>query len=113
MARGNKQQSEAANAPTRLTGAGLGVFISIPGSSTSPYLREAAMQPVAWYPWGEEPFRLAKELDRPIRCRTDGLRLRGHHVFARHQRARGSGDPGYNFPTARTARTASGQVGGH
>jgi uncharacterized protein len=35
-------------------------------TAASPYLREAAMQPVAWYPWGEEPFRLAKELDRPI-----------------------------------------------
>jgi uncharacterized protein YyaL (SSP411 family) len=35
-------------------------------TATSPYLREAAMQPVAWYPWGEEPFQLAKELDRPI-----------------------------------------------
>jgi uncharacterized protein YyaL (SSP411 family) len=35
-------------------------------TATSPYLREAATQPVAWYPWGEEAFRLAKELDRPI-----------------------------------------------
>ncbi len=36
------------------------------GTASSPYLREAAAQPVAWHPWGEEPFRLAKELDRPI-----------------------------------------------
>jgi uncharacterized protein YyaL (SSP411 family) len=35
-------------------------------TATSPYLREAATQPVAWLPWGEEPFKLAKELDRPI-----------------------------------------------
>ncbi len=35
-------------------------------TSSSLYLREAASQPVAWYPWGDEPFRLAKELDRPI-----------------------------------------------
>ncbi len=35
-------------------------------TATSPYLREAAGQPVAWYPWGEEPFRLATALDRPI-----------------------------------------------
>jgi hypothetical protein len=35
-------------------------------TATSPYLREAANQPVAWHPWGEEPFRLAKELDGPI-----------------------------------------------
>ena len=35
-------------------------------TASSPYLREAATQPVAWYPWGEEPFRLAKAMDRPI-----------------------------------------------
>ncbi|MFQ5532811.1 MAG: DUF255 domain-containing protein, partial [Candidatus Methylomirabilales bacterium] len=34
--------------------------------ATSPYLREAAGQPVHWQPWGEEAFRLAKEMDRPI-----------------------------------------------
>ena len=34
--------------------------------ASSPYLQEAASHPVAWYPWGEEAFRLAKELDRPI-----------------------------------------------
>jgi uncharacterized protein YyaL (SSP411 family) len=33
---------------------------------TSTYLRGAAHQPVQWYPWGEEAFRRAKELDRPI-----------------------------------------------
>ncbi len=33
---------------------------------TSTYLRGAARQPVDWYPWGEEAFRKAKELDRPI-----------------------------------------------
>jgi len=33
---------------------------------TSTYLRGAAHQPVDWYPWGEEAFRRAKELDRPI-----------------------------------------------
>ncbi len=36
------------------------------GTAQSPYLRGAATQPVAWYPWGDEPFRLAKALDRPI-----------------------------------------------
>jgi uncharacterized protein len=35
-------------------------------TAASPYLREAARQPVAWYPWGDEPFRLARKLDRPI-----------------------------------------------
>src|SRR5207253_11096287 len=33
---------------------------------TSTYLRGAAQQPVQWYPWGEDAFRRAKELDRPI-----------------------------------------------
>jgi len=35
-------------------------------SSKSPYLRQHAENPVDWYPWGEEAFRKAKELDRPI-----------------------------------------------
>ncbi|MFQ5883302.1 MAG: DUF255 domain-containing protein [Candidatus Methylomirabilales bacterium] len=35
-------------------------------NATSPYLREAAGQPVHWQPWGEEAFRLATEMDRPI-----------------------------------------------
>ncbi len=34
--------------------------------ATSPYLRSAAEQPVAWQQWGERAFRLAVELDRPI-----------------------------------------------
>ena len=33
---------------------------------TSTYLKGAAHQPVEWYAWGEEAFRRAKELDRPI-----------------------------------------------
>ena len=33
---------------------------------TSSYLRSAAHQPVDWHPWGEEAFRKARELDRPI-----------------------------------------------
>ncbi len=32
----------------------------------SPYLRQHAHNPVDWYPWGEEAFRRAAELDRPI-----------------------------------------------
>lgn len=32
----------------------------------SPYLRQHAENPVDWYPWGEEAFAKAKELDRPI-----------------------------------------------
>src|SRR6266571_895787 len=33
---------------------------------SSTYLKGAAHQPVQWYPWGEDAFRRAKELDRPI-----------------------------------------------
>lgn len=32
----------------------------------SPYLLQHKANPVDWYPWGEEAFRRAKELDRPI-----------------------------------------------
>ena len=34
--------------------------------SSSPYLQRASQQPVDWYQWGEEAFRRAKDLDRPI-----------------------------------------------
>jgi uncharacterized protein YyaL (SSP411 family) len=33
---------------------------------TSPYLLQHAYNPVDWYPWGEEAFQLAKELDKPV-----------------------------------------------
>ena len=32
----------------------------------SPYLLQHAHNPVDWYPWGEEAFAVARELDRPI-----------------------------------------------
>ena len=32
----------------------------------SPYLLQHAANPVDWYPWGEEAFQQAKELDKPI-----------------------------------------------
>jgi len=32
----------------------------------SPYLLQHAANPVNWYPWGEEAFKKAKELDKPI-----------------------------------------------
>src|SRR5260370_2031227 len=34
--------------------------------SKSSYLQRASQHPVDWYPWGEEAFRKAKDLDRPI-----------------------------------------------
>ncbi len=33
---------------------------------TSPYLIQHAHNPVDWFPWGEEAFERARELDRPI-----------------------------------------------
>jgi len=32
----------------------------------SPYLRQHARNPVDWYPWGDEAFRVAKERDVPV-----------------------------------------------
>jgi uncharacterized protein YyaL (SSP411 family) len=34
--------------------------------SKSSYLQRASQQPIDWYPWGEEAFRKAKDLNRPI-----------------------------------------------
>jgi uncharacterized protein YyaL (SSP411 family) len=33
---------------------------------TSPYLLQHANNPVEWYPWGEEAFKYAKAMDKPI-----------------------------------------------
>ena len=35
-------------------------------NETSPYLKQHAHNPVAWFPWGEEALTQAKTLDRPI-----------------------------------------------
>ena len=35
-------------------------------SEKSPYLLQHAHNPIDWYPWGEEAFTVAKELDKPI-----------------------------------------------
>jgi uncharacterized protein YyaL (SSP411 family) len=32
----------------------------------SPYLRQHASNPVAWYPWGDEAFREAEKRDKPV-----------------------------------------------
>ena len=32
----------------------------------SPYLLQHAFNPVAWYPWGEEAFSLARAEQKPI-----------------------------------------------
>ncbi|HLU37019.1 MAG TPA: thioredoxin domain-containing protein [Thermomicrobiales bacterium] len=36
------------------------------GNETSPYLLQHKDNPVDWYPWGDEAFRVAKERDVPI-----------------------------------------------
>ena len=33
---------------------------------SSPYLRQHAHNPVNWFPWGDEAFELARELNRPV-----------------------------------------------
>jgi uncharacterized protein len=33
---------------------------------SSPYLQQHAHNPVNWYPWGEEAFKVARELNRPL-----------------------------------------------
>ena len=33
---------------------------------SSPYLLQHSRNPIDWYPWGEEAFKLAEKLDRPI-----------------------------------------------
>ena len=35
-------------------------------TETSPYLLQHVNNPVAWYPWGEQALKLARELDKPI-----------------------------------------------
>lgn len=55
---GARTSISSAQPPIRLT--------NTLADAASPYLREAAGQPVHWQPWGEEAFRLARELDRPI-----------------------------------------------
>ena len=49
----------AAHSPSRPPGNQL-------ADAPSPYLREAARQPVYWLPWGQEAFRRAQEEDKPI-----------------------------------------------
>lgn len=36
------------------------------GSETSPYLLQHALNPVDWFPWGNEALSLAKQLGKPI-----------------------------------------------
>ena len=36
------------------------------GETTSPYLLQHALNPVHWYPWGEEAFEVARAQNKPI-----------------------------------------------
>jgi uncharacterized protein len=53
------------------------------GSSSSPYLRSAAHQPVEWYPWGEEAFARARAEDKPILLDIGAVWCHWCHVIDR------------------------------
>ncbi len=43
-----------------------GAFTNRLAHEKSPYLQQHAHNPIDWYPWGQEAFQKAKELNRPI-----------------------------------------------
>jgi hypothetical protein len=49
---------------------------------TSPYLRQHRENPVDWYPWGDEAFRLARDRDRPILLSVGYSACHWCHVMA-------------------------------
>lgn len=49
----------------------------------SPYLRQHANDPVEWYPWGDEAFARARELDRPVLLSIGYASCHWCHVMAR------------------------------
>ena len=51
--------------------------------ATSPYLRSAAEQPVAWQPWGPQAYELARRLDRPIWLDIGAIWCHWCHVMDR------------------------------
>ncbi len=51
--------------------------------ATSPYLRSAAQQPVAWQPWGSQAYELARRLDRPIWLDIGAIWCHWCHVMDR------------------------------
>ncbi len=52
------------------------------GSSTSPYLRQHAENPVDWWEWGDEAFAEARRLDRPILLSVGYAACHWCHVMA-------------------------------
>src|SRR3954471_11854100 len=51
-------------------------------SSTSPYLLQHADNPVDWFPWGDEAFARARELDRPVLLSVGYSACHWCHVMA-------------------------------
>ena len=49
---------------------------------TSPYLLQHADNPVDWYPWGDEAFDLARELDKPVLLSVGYSACHWCHVMA-------------------------------
>ena len=52
-------------------------------AATSPYLRSAAHQPVAWHEWGEEAFARARAEDKPILLDIGAVWCHWCHVIDR------------------------------
>ena len=51
-------------------------------AETSPYLRQHRHNPVDWYPWGEEAFRVARDQDRPVLLSVGYSACHWCHVMA-------------------------------
>lgn len=51
--------------------------------TASPYLRSHADQPVAWFPWGEEAFAVARDRDVPVLVSIGYSTCHWCHVMAR------------------------------
>jgi uncharacterized protein YyaL (SSP411 family) len=49
----------------------------------SPYLRHASNQKIQWYPWSEEAFQKAAELDRPVFLSSGAVWCHWCHVMAK------------------------------
>src|SRR5262245_23235426 len=51
-------------------------------AQTSPYLLQPALNPVDWYPWGEDAFAKARAEDRPILLSVGYSSCHWCHVMA-------------------------------
>ncbi|MGH9858820.1 MAG: DUF255 domain-containing protein, partial [Candidatus Acidiferrales bacterium] len=52
-------------------------------NSSSPYLRSAAHQPIAWHEWGQEAFARARREDKPILLDIGAVWCHWCHVIDR------------------------------